>query len=64
MTVTIFTNQELADCARTEAGHRQKVYPGFVANGAINKRQAARRIAKMLAIAAHFDELEEEDRGP
>ncbi len=62
---TIFTPKELADCARREVGRRERVYPRYVEKCAMTRRLAARQIAKMEAIAAHFaalaDELEEED---
>ena len=59
---TIFTLKELADCALREVGMRQKVYPRLIRQGGITKRLAAREIAKMMAIATHFGELEEKDR--
>ena len=62
MTETIFTPKELADCALRETGMRERVYPRRIVNGYMTKRLAAREIAKMKAIAAHFAELEEADR--
>lgn len=51
MTATsLYSLQELAECARREVNIRKRVYPTRVANGRMSPRKAAKEIAMMAAI--------------
>jgi hypothetical protein len=54
-----FTVSELEACARREVGQRKRVYRRLVGEGKMSGAEADLEIAKMRAIAEHFEEMKE-----
>ena len=59
--MTVFTYRDLMRECQREAGLRRFVYPKRVEGGKLTQAAAARQIAMMEAMAAHFGELAKEE---